>query len=328
MKTAYEYPPLPDRLVSEIKLLSDIAKANGSIISLREIAALTHSSLSEEELRTRWNTVPDLARSYELKNGFVLEKGFGDQDSRLKVLERESEKRARAERNARLAREFVAFCREKETRLIAISGSTSYQTVSEDDDLDFFCITRPKSLWVFLTKSMLQSRIFRFSRREAPRICFSYAMDQEFAERAFATSNDPLFARDALTTIVIQGAESYEKLLKRSPWISDYFPRLYLERTDTANLKETTEEPTPYSAWRKFLNHLLWITVGNYIAAKSALLNRRFRKQRRSSALFTVSIGPDHCIFESTRYSRLRAIYSQFRSAELSPPIQPVSQTR
>ncbi len=170
---------------------------------------------------------------------------------------------------------------------------------------------------MFLTKSLLLSRLFRISRKGAPRICFSYAVDQRFADKEFATSSDALFARDALTTLVIHGEESYKRLLKRASWISNYFPQLYKNRMGTRAPEETHGMQRPPPRTRKFLNCLLWVLVGRYILTKSALLNRRFRKKGMSSSLFRVRLGPDHCIFESVRYSRLRAMYAQFNDWSL-----------
>lgn len=309
--TANNWVQISDRVVSEIRLLSEIAKANGSLLSLKDVATLTHIDLSEDQLAANWHSIPALTEAYDLKSGFVIERKQGNDATLPITSEVVMEKWARGARYANFAREFASFCRGGETNLVAISGSTSFQSVSETDDLDFFCITKPDSLWMFLTKSLLVSRLFRLFRRDAPRICFSYAVDQGFAEREFATSNDALFARDALATIVIHGDRSYKRLLKRSPWISNYFPQLYQQRTVTADV-EQLEEPVAHSTTRSFLNLLLWFLVGNYIATKSSMLNRKFRRQRRFSSLFKVRIGPDHCIFESVRYSGLRRMYNKF----------------
>ncbi len=310
MDLVSEHVVLSNSIISEIRFLSGIAKANGSLISLKDIATLTQLSVSEEQLEAVWSEIPDLVTVYELRNGLVLEREHGNVRNHWSVLEREIRNRDRAKNYANYARKFVSFCNGKKTTLIAISGSTSYQTVSETDDLDFFCMTKPDYLWIFLTKSLLLSRFFHLSRRDAPRICFSYAVDQSFAETEFTVPNDALFARDALSAIVIQGTESYKRLLKRSSWMSNYFPKLYQQRTNTP--EDVPDEQSISSARQKFLNLLLRFLLGNYIAVKSAMLNRKLRKQDRSSSIFTLKLGPHHCIFESARYSHLRHMYRQF----------------
>ncbi len=297
-----------EHLIYEISFLSGIAKVNGSLVSLKDLVALTRTNLSEEQLASWWAISPELAGAYELKNGFIIERGNDYLGKFPSSPEREQEKRARAESYARYAREFASFCTGPETRLVAISGSTSYHTSSEADDLDIFCVTKPDHLWLFLTKSLLLARFLQIFRRSGPRICFSYAADQNFVMNEFLPVRDPLFARDALTTIVVHGQEFYEELLKKSSWISKYFPRLYQQRTNVAHVglaRETVASATS----RRFLNLLLKVLVGNYIVLKSAMLNRKLRKQGKFSSLFTARIGPDHCIFESVRYSKLRAMY-------------------
>jgi len=297
-----------ERLIYEISFLSGIAKVNGSVVSLKDLVALTSTNLTEEQLKSWWAIVPELAGTYELRDGIIIDRGSDYPEKVRGILDREEEKRIIAESYARYAREFAVFCTGKETKLIAISGSTSYHTSSEADDLDIFCVTKPDHLWLFLTKSLLLARFLQTFRRSEPRICFSYVVDQNFVMNEFLPARDPLFARDALTTIVIHGQEFYEELLKRSSWISNYFPRLYQKRTNATRLGRAGEK-TGSAPSHRFLNILLHTLVGNYVAFKSAMLNRRLRKQGKLSSLFTPRIGPDHCIFESARYSKLRNMY-------------------
>jgi hypothetical protein len=314
-----------ERLVYEVSFLSGIAKFNGSLVSLKDLVALTSTNLSEEQLKCWWEIIPELGRSYQLENGLIIERRNDYPGKSSSILNQEKEKRTRADGYARYAREFASLCTGPETRLIAISGSTSYHTSSEADDLDIFCITKPDRLWLFLTKSLLLARFLQIFRRNKPRICFSYAVDQNFVMNEFLPARDSLFARDALTTIVIHGQEFYEQLLRKSSWISNYFPRLYQQRTGAAQ-REVTREKAVSAPSRTFLNTLLRVLVGNYISFKSSMLNRRLRKQGKLSCLFVAKIGADHCIFESVRYSKLRDMYlklnettSQISRREVQP---------
>jgi hypothetical protein len=308
-----------ERLIYEVSFLSGIAKFNGSLVSLKDLVALTSTNLSEEQLKCWWEIIPELRGSYELEDGLIIERQNERPGKFSSSLDHEHEKRARAESYARYAGEFASLCTGPETKLIAISGSTSYHTSSEADDLDIFCITKPDQLWLFLTKSLLLARFMQVFRRNEPRICFSYAVDQSFVMNEFLPVRDPLFARDALTTIVIHGQEFYEQLLRRSSWISNYFPRLYQQRTNAAQL-EVTREKVASAPSLKFLNILLRVLVGNYIVFKSAMLNRRLRKQGKLSSLFVAKIGADHCIFESVRYSKLRDMYLKLKETSSQIP--------
>ena len=298
-----------EQIFNEISTLSGIAKTNGSVISLRELASLTRTSLSEEQIRQAVETVPHIAVSYRLRNGFIIQHENDPHGDDVDSMVLEQAKRNRAEVFARYANEFASLCKASGTNLLAISGSTSYETPLAADDLDIFCVTKTDSLWIFLTKSLLLARFLQFLRKDAPRLCFSYIVDQEFAENEFPLPRDALFARDALTTMVVYGQDYYRELLQKSPWISNHFPRLYRNRIDALMKGEAAREQTRIRPGQKFLNTFLGILVGNYVLFKSTLLNMRLRKQGKFSALFLAKIGSDHCIFESVRYSRLREMY-------------------
>ena len=309
VQEAPERAQIWERIFNEVSILSGVAKANGSRISLKDLETLTRTSLSEEQIRSSWETIPELALSYQLENGFITQQEndqirIGRDDGELEL-----EKRARAENYTRYANEFASLCNARETNLLAISGSTSYKTPFASDDLDIFCITKPDSLWIFLTRSLFLARFLQLFRKDAPRLCFSYAVDQDFAEKEFAFPRDALFARDALTAKIVHGQDYYKGLLMKGPWISNYFPRLYNYRTDAVRGEGVVREEPVSRPGRKFLNILLRVLVGNYVAFKSAMLNMRLRKQRKFLSLFSAKIGVDHCIFESVRYSKLREMY-------------------
>ena len=303
-----------DKVVSEIRLFSDIAQANGSNISLQDISTLTSTSLTERELENAWAANPFLSAVYELRQDLVLERRDETRKRPVRIFEEEAEKRARARKYIVFAREFLSYCTGKAARLLSISGSTSYLSPSPGDDLDFFAIAEQDSLWIFLAKSLLLARAYRYLHPDSPRICFSYAIDEAFAEKHFAAPRDPLSARDALKAIVVQGPDFYTRLLRKNTWISDYYPKLYQQKTKNAELDPAQKERSSTSTSRKFLNLFLFYTVGKYIRVKSALLNRALRTRGETASAFNVKIGRDHLVFESARYTSLRRMYNKLQS--------------
>ncbi len=308
---------LSDLVISEIQLLSSIAKANGSHISLRDITTLTSTNFSERQLEEAWSSNPTLSSTYEVKQNLVLERTNTSTEERLSEIREQSEKRVRATEYITFARGFQSWCKGKHAKLLSVSGSTSYLSPSLSDDLDFFAIARQDSLWIFLTRALILARFFRLLRRGTPRICFSYAIDEGLAEKEFAPSNDPLSARDALTTLVVYGTEFYTHLLRRNSWISNYFPTLYGQKTGNIGPERSEPNRTSSSTGRKFLNLLLFYIVGDYIRIKSALLNRKLLRRGKNGAVFTLKMGRDRLIFESTRYSNLRRLYGNFATAKV-----------
>jgi hypothetical protein len=297
--------PLSDRTISEIILLSEIAKANSDHISIQDISILTSAGLDEVEIRTAWENTSDLRSSYELKQDLVVHRSEVIQDSITSAV---LEKRSRARQFIQSARCFERFFRAGDPIVLSVSGSTSYYSTLPGDDLDFFTITNDGSLWIFLFKSMILARIYRLIHPTSPRLCFSCAIDDRFARKSFAT-DDLLLARDALNVIVLQGENYYHALLKQSSWMANYFPRLYRLRTEPS--REEVRKPRVRSPFLRFLNLFLYFTMGRYLRFKSALLNWNLRGRALTGSLFILRSGPDHFIFESVRYRRLRQMYDK-----------------
>ncbi len=303
----------PTDEVSRIELLLAIARVKGSLLSAKDIDELTGLLPTGSNLGSIWNRIPSLDSRYELQSGLIIEKKASNSQALTQTLEDSSRRRARAERYVEYAREFSFLSGKRWTRVLSVAGSTSYKATSENDDIDIFCVTEKDSLWIYLTKALLLARVVKLLRPRSPRFCFSCVLDEEYARRLFASPNDALFARDALTAQVLQGSLFYDGLLRRGRWLSDYFPKLHRLRKDQH--LETTEATTvtrPTVA-RKALNHFLFLTVGNYVRLKSNLLNRKLRKTGRLDSFFTIISGRDHCIFESQSYQKLRRIYSELK---------------
>lgn len=293
---------------SNIELFCSIAQENGHCLTLKQIIELTSLKLSEEELIATWNTSVSLGAKYIIDEGIVYERGVKDRAlSKKELLERER----RAEFNIRLARNFLGYLGKPNSLVLSISGSTSYLSVSEKDDLDFFCIARTRSMWLLMLRALILARLFRLVCKGTPQICLSYVMDEQFASKEFLTPQDGLFARDALSTIVIHGEEYYGALLKKSKWMERYFPSLY--RSKTLPQKEVPGT-LPINSLVKIVNHFLYFTLGSYIRVKSYLLNRRFTYASAHERLFTIRLGADHCIYESVNYLNLRKKYSKIES--------------
>ncbi len=132
-------------------------------------------------------------------------------------------------------------------------------------------------------------------------------MDEEYAQGEFASSQDALFARDALTTRVLHGIEYYNALLVRCGWMANYFPRLYHSHVDRSGHAASIPSDTP--VFKRVVNMFLYHTAGAYIRVKSYLLNRKLAKEGKTDSNFLLRIGRDHCIYESFSYMKLRSMY-------------------
>jgi hypothetical protein len=308
--------------VSRVELLLTIARAKGSLLSAKDVDELTDLVPAGADVGSIWKQTPSLDTRYEVKGGLLVEKRTSSNLGSSGAIEDQKWRRARAERYVEYAREFSLLSGKTWIRVLSIAGSTSYKATSENDDIDIFCVTEKDSLWIYLTKALLLARVFKLVRPGSPRFCFSCVLDEDYARRLFASPNDALFARDALTAQVLRGSLFYDGLLQRGQWLSDYFPKLHrLRKAQHIGTFEDTNITRPTVA-RKALNHFLFLTVGYYLRLKSILLNRKLRRIGRLDSLFRVISSPDRCVFESQSYQALRRIYSEFKpcSAEYPSP--------
>ncbi|SRR5579875_64550 len=307
---------------TEIALFCKVAKANESALSLKEIIQLTSLDLSEEGLARAWHSAPALSK-YEIGDyGVVYEKEECQAERQASSVE-QNERKQRANANIEYARKFaelIGGIHNRKAQVISISGSTSYFSVSRQDDLDIFCIARRGSMWSILCKSLLLARALKVSDDKSPQLCLSYIMDEEYALREFTRPQDGLFARDAISTLVIHGADFYNSLLAKSDWMRAYFPAMYAAKIgggdrDTQEFQSRHSQdlvtPARVRPRERILNLFLYATAGTYIRMKSYLLNRRFAKKRQKSRAFRLRIGPDRCIYESLNYLELRKMYSK-----------------
>jgi len=293
-----------DEQAREIEKLCEIAKENGAALSIRELAQLTPSS--ERELEGAFLSDARLRARFQLVSGYVLERSRGGEEEARAILEDERMKRERARANVAVAARFAARL-VPGTLLVSLSGSNSYMSAREGDDIDFFCVTKKNWMWTFMLRSLILTRISKFGRSDRVRVCLSCIMDEDWARREFGTRQDPIFARDALMASPIYGRGAYHRLLTRASWIDGYFPAFYKVR-----LRETADGAGVARVERAGLaavNLYLFALLGSYMRLKAWALNRRFQRQGKTRSLFSLNMGPDHYLCESNKYKKLRKMY-------------------
>jgi hypothetical protein len=282
---------------------------------------LASIDFSEEQFSKAWQDCELLSSRYKISSGFIVEKTSRDipsPDGFDEILETEqkenSERYLRATSNVSYAKRFSSFIGNRLFKVLSISGSTSYYSVSKDDDLDFFCIVENGRMWTRFVKSLLLARAFRIAVKNSPWLCLSYVADEPFAKSEFAKNHDALLARDAISARVIRGEQCYGDLLRENSWMAQYFPKLYGVRV--RGLKLNRPDEFKESTANRIANLFLYYTAGSYIKIKSHLLNRKFTKKGKKSALFRLRIGHDHCIYESADYVKLRRMYATLVKTE------------
>ena len=281
--------------------LYETARANGALISVEEVLLLLPETASRGELAEAILTAPSLSSKLELRGDYVTSR---DATAESAVhLSKEVLNRRRATLNMAYASAFVPLASRAGLPLIAVSGSTSYNSVSRSTDLDFFCVTRNGSLWTAMTKLLLFARAFRLANRGSPEICFSCVMAKDYASSTFTREQGALFARDALQTMVMDGGGIYSDLLRRARWIRGLYPALYEKRLAAA--LEGNGSAASNHGLALAINGFLYRVVGTYIRLKSFIRNRSLIKAGKPSETFYTLLGEDHLIYESKRYRQM-----------------------
>jgi hypothetical protein len=309
--------------VSKIKMLCDVASVNGASLSIRELLSLVSFDASPDQLEVMWRNSETISSEYQLMSGIVVSstslnrrRNYSEILSEIRDIERENSQRlSRAKTNIALGEKFGRYVHLQDLRIISISGSTSYLSVSSQDDLDFFCVTTTETMWKSFVSSLLLARFFKLVHPDSPKLCLSYFADETFVRNQFRSSKSALFARDALSALVLRGDEIYVEMLKENRWIEERFPKLYAQRLQRykirSNLNTRETANNLGSSIRRIVNLLLYYTAGTYIRIKANLLNRKLSRMGKSSSEFKLRIGLDHCIYESADYMNLRKMYSR-----------------
>lgn len=296
---------ISSQTADRILLLVEAAKANGSLITVREMLPLLPEETTEVEVAEAVSSRTALGTRVEIRSGFVTDKGEGNGATDLVSVEVRN--RQVALKNLSFARRFSRLLRAESHPLVAVSGSTSYLSSSKSTDIDFFCVAKTGTLWIQLTSFLILARAYRLLRRGTREVCFSCIMDEKYADRVFAETRDPLFARDALQAAVLNGDDYYRGLLGRAVWISTYYPTLYRQKAGSGS--QYAGNPTSPPTRKVVVNRLLFILVGSYLRMKSFLNNKRMAKRNERHRGFRLRAGHDHMFFESTRYQSLRERY-------------------
>ncbi len=287
-------------------LLYGVAKEHGSLVTLRELHSLLAEEGTEEELAEAISTIPALSAKFELKSGYLTERNaetVGERTVDYELINRRS-----AETNLRWAARFVPHLRSASFRLVGASGSTSYRSASKSRDLDLFCVAPTGKLWTTLTSALILARAFRLLHPRSPEICFSCMMDEEFASILFRREQGPLFARDALETVVLEGEPTYRWLLGEAKWISNFYPNAYYAKVGVGPTRRAGNKRPSLAS--RVLERFLFLFVGTHIRRKARTLNGRLAERGELDSTFGVRCDSDHLIYESRRYSKLKQAYS------------------
>jgi len=286
---------------------SRIAEASGGLLSLKDLLDLLEWRATEEELESAVSLDEFLREKVVVESGRVLLRGGEpDRGSPRQEIEEDDRRRQRAVKNLEAARAFAPLLGKGQV-LVAVGGTNSYLSAAENDDIDFYCITKTDGMWSFMLKSLMLARIHgAFRKTEAP-FCFSFVMDERQAIKELTTPKGALYARDSLSAKVISGATAYRGILEKASWMRGFFPQIY-DRT-LAVLDRNGDARVGREIGSRVTNLFLYVTLGSYVAMKAWLVNRRLARRGRFDAMFKAWVEPGRLEYAAKRYIELGKMY-------------------
>ncbi len=298
---------LDERQRQAVLVYCRIAAASGALLSIKDLIELLAIDATEEQVEESISSDTSLSSRVFVESGHVLLRRPGsDRESAREAAKEENRRRERALANVEAAKAFARMLG-KEAVFVAVAGTSSYLSAAESDDIDFYCITKTDSMWTFMLKSLILSRIHSLTKRPDQPFCFSFVLDEKRAMEELGRPKDALFARDTLTAKVIAGDGAMYPILKQATWMKSYFPSLYERR-----LREmrATEGPHPRAnKGSKVINMWLFVVLGAYVYLRAWILNRRLAKAGRWDAVFKTNIGPGRLEYVSRRYVEIGNMY-------------------
>ncbi|MFQ5742198.1 MAG: hypothetical protein ACE5HV_01280 [Acidobacteriota bacterium] len=138
-------------------------------------------------------------------------------------------------------------------RMVAVCGSQAMENGGEDGDIDIFCITEPRRLWLVQLAAMM---LWRVARIFSARICPNYFLTL----RSLGLEERNLYTAHEVTQVVpLWGEQAYEAFLAANRWVEDYLPQL-----DFGDRRRFLEDsPTPATTAR--LERLLGGGLGDAV---------------------------------------------------------------
>lgn len=117
-------------------------------------------------------------------------------------------------------------------RMVAVSGSLALDNNASDSDIDLFCVTDSRRLWIARLWLVFLSRLTRLFSNVFPRyLCPNYLL----TSGALRLEDRNLFtAYEAVQAVPLWGKDVYHRFIQANPWMERYLPHSCQEIRETA----------------------------------------------------------------------------------------------
>ena len=137
-------------------------------------------------------------------------------------------------------------------KAVMISGSLSKNVMEENDDVDFFIISKAKRIW--LSKFFLKLYKFFYLKNSYKYFCINYFISEA---NLHIQEQNRYTATELLTLIPIGCEEEYQSLVNHNKWAKEILPNYQHVQNEYFNSK--IKKPT----WSRITESLFWGPFGN-----------------------------------------------------------------
>ncbi len=120
-------------------------------------------------------------------------------------------------------------------QLVGVTGGLSRNNAADEDDIDLFCITAPKSIWITRMMAICIVSFLGLRRRPGERevrnkICLNMFMSED-AVKVQKDEQDLFTAYEVLQMVPLWERErAYKKFLSTNRWVSNFLPNAWERR--------------------------------------------------------------------------------------------------
>ncbi len=150
---------------------------------------------------------------------------------------------------------------------VFISGSLSKGYFGEDDDIDFFIITRHNRLWLARTLLIAYKKMFLLNSKKY--FCVNYFMSTNALEIA---EKNRFTATEFVTLIPMSGNGIYCDLKKNNKWVLDYFPHF--------SNQTKISKPINKNTIKRVLEFMFKGVLGNWLDAYFMKITKKHQQKK------------------------------------------------
>lgn len=119
-------------------------------------------------------------------------------------------------------------------RFAAVSGSVSFMSADEDDDIDIFLVTARNRLWITRAFELILFRMLGVRRRYSDtdvrdRICINYYITEDSLDLKKSRGGSFFTALEILMMKPVYKGNYYQRLLSANTWVKEFFPGITIE---------------------------------------------------------------------------------------------------